>query len=89
MSKEDIELFTDINFLVDTVNTDTLVREIYVTSDDPYFGNASFTIYTELLQSYGDTTILYDGQFFILNGVSYINFDTTTWVNYRGVTIYR
>jgi hypothetical protein len=26
---------------------------------------------------------------FIINGVSYINFDTTIWVNYRGVTIYR
>jgi hypothetical protein len=84
MTEEEVKLFKDVSF-----DADTNVRVITVYTDTSYVEQPSYTIYTELIPSEGDTTILYDGQFFILNNISYINFDTTVWVNYRGVTVYR
>jgi len=92
MTEEEVELFDDVNFSVDTsiVNvSDTSERIINAFTDTSYIVQPSFVIYTELIPSEGDTVILYNEEFFILNGVSYINFGTTKWVNYRGVTIYR
>lgn len=91
MTEEEVQLFEDVNITVDTsvVVSDTSERVINVNLSDYGFGVASYTIYTELVKSEGDTTVLYDTDLFIINGVSYINFDTTIWVNYRGVTIYR
>lgn len=91
MTEEEVQLFEDVNLTVDTsvVVSDTSERVINVNLNDYGFGVASYTIYTELVKSEGDTTVLYDTDLFIINGVSYINFDTTIWVNYRGVTIYR
>lgn len=91
MTEEEVQLFEDVNITVDTsvVVSDTIERVINVNLNDYGFGVASYTIYTELVKSEGDTTVLYDTDLFIINGVSYINFDTTIWVNYRGVTIYR
>lgn len=91
MTEEEVQLFEDVNITVDTslVVSDTSERVINVNLNDYGFGVASYTIYTELVKSEGDTTVLYDTDLFIINGVSYINFDTTIWVNYRGVTIYR
>ena len=84
MTEEEVELFEDVNFGVDTSE-----RIIKVYTDTSYVEQASFTFYTELFPSEGDTITLYDEQLFILNGISYINFDTTVWVNYRGVIVYR
>jgi len=91
MTEEEVQLFEDVNLTVDTsvVVSDTSEKVINVDLNDYGFGVASYTIYTELVKSEGDTTVLYDTDLFIINGISYINFDTTIWVNYRGVKIYR
>ena len=87
MTEEEVELFEDVNFGVDTSKSTERVITVY--TDTSYVEQASFTFYTELFPSEGDTITLYDEQLFILNGISYINFDTTVWVNYRGVIVYR
>lgn len=85
MTEEEVKLFEDVSFSVDTSKSNERVITVY--TDTSY--TAPFTIYTELVPSEGDSVTLYDEQLFILNNVSYINFDTTVWVNYRGVTVYR
>lgn len=87
MTEEELELFENVNFNVDTSKSTERVITVY--TDTSYVEQASFTFYTELFPSEGDTITLYDEQLFILNGISYINFDTTVWVNYRGVIVYR
>jgi len=87
MTEEEVELFEDVNFGVDTSKSTERVITVY--TDTSYVEQTSFTFYTELFPSEGDTITLYDEQLFILNGISYINFDTTVWVNYRGVIVYR
>ena len=87
MTEEEVELFEDVNFGVDTSKSTERVITVY--TDTSYVEQTSFTFYTELFPSEGDTITLYNEQLFILNGISYINFDTTVWVNYRGVTVYR
>jgi hypothetical protein len=92
MTEEESQLFEGVNFTLDTSIvqvSDTSERIIKVFNDTSYVESPSFTIYIELIPSKGDTTTLYNEQYFILNGISYINFDTTMWVNYRGVEIYR
>ena len=87
MTEEEVGLFEDVNFGVDTSKSTERVITVY--TDTSYVEQTSFTFYTELFPSEGDTITLYNEQLFILNGISYINFDTTVWVNYRGVIIYR
>ena len=87
MTEEEVELFEDVNFGVDTSKSTERVITVY--TDTSYVEQTSFTFYTELFPSEGDTITLYNEQLFILNGISYINFDTTVWVNYRGVIVYR
>ena len=87
MTEEEVELFENVNFNVDTSKSTERVITVY--TDTSYVEQTSFTFYTELFPSEGDTITLYDEQLFILNGISYINFDTTVWVNYRGVIVYR
>ena len=87
MTEEEVGLFEDVNFGVDTSKSTERVITVY--TDTSYVEQTSFTFYTELFPSEGDTITLYNEQLFILNGISYINFDTTVWVNYRGVIVYR
>ena len=84
MTEEEVKLFENVSFDVDTSE-----RIINVYTDTSYVEQVSFTTYKELISSEGDSVVLYDGEYFILNGVSYINFDTTVWVNYRSIIIYR
>jgi len=93
MTEEEVQLFEGVNFQVDTtmsyVPEDTTEKVINVSDENPYFGNADFIIYTELIPSEGDTTTTYKDELIIVNGIRYVSLDSTTWINYRGVTVYR
>jgi hypothetical protein len=83
MTSEELELMEGVRFEVDTVITQT------TNIKDTTLINTGLIIYKELIESKGDTTILYDGELFILNGVHYINHNTTIWIDWRTAVIYR
>jgi hypothetical protein len=82
MTTEELELVEGVRFEVDTVIEQT-------TKKDTTLINTGLIVYKELIESKGDTTILYDGELFILNGVHYINHNTTIWIDWRTSVIYR
>jgi len=81
MTTEELELMEGVRFEVDTV--------IGQTTEDINTINTGLIVYKELIESKGDTTILYDGELFILNGVHYINHNTTIWIDWRSTVTYR
>ena len=83
MTSEELELMEGVRFEVDTVITQT------TNIKDTTLINTGLIIYKELIESKGDTTILYDGELFILNGVHYINHNTTIWIDWRSTVTYR
>jgi len=83
MTTEELELMEGVRFEVDTVIEQT------TNIKDTTLINTGLIIYKELIESKGDTTILYDGELFILNGVHYINHNTTIWIDWRTAVIYR
>ena len=83
MTSEELELMEGVRFEVDTVITQT------TNIKDTTLINTGLIIYKELIESKGDTTILHDGELFILNGVHYINHNTTIWIDWRTAVIYR
>ena len=91
MTEEEVQLFEDINITVDTsvVVSDTSERVINVFTDTSYVVEPTLTAYKELFYSYGDTTVLYDMEMIIIDGVSRLNFDTTTFYNCKAVIVYR
>ena len=92
MTEEEVKLFEDVSFSVDTTVVDapeSTERIITVFTDTSYVESQSLTEYKELVYSEGDTTVLYDMEMIIVNGVSYMNFDTTTWYNFKAVIVYR
>ena len=92
MTEEEVKLFEDVSFSVDTTVVDapeSTERIITVFTDTSYVESPSLTQYKELVYSEGDTTVLYDMEMIIVNGVSYMNFDTTTWYNCKAVIVYR
>jgi len=91
MTEEEVQLFEDVNITVDTsvVVSDTSERVINVFADTSYVVEPTLTAYKELFYSYGDTTVLYDMEMIIIDGVSRLNFDTTTFYNCKAVIVYR
>ena len=91
MTEEEVQLFEDVNITVDTsvVISDTSERVINVFTDTSYVVEPTLTAYKELFYSYGDTTVLYDMEMIIIDGVSRLNFDTTTFYNCKAVIVYR
>ena len=91
MTEEEVQLFEDVNLTVDTsvVVSDTSERVIKVFTDTSYVVEPTLTAYKELFYSYGDTTVLYDMEMIIIDGVSRLNFDTTTFYNCKAVIVYR
>lgn len=83
MTTEELELMEGVRFEVDTVIEQT------TNIKDTTLINTGLIVYKELIESKGDTTILYDGELFILNGVHYINHNTTIWIDWRTAVIYR
>jgi len=83
MTTEELELVEGVRFEVDTVIAQT------TNIKDTTLINTGLIVYKELIESKGDTTILYDGELFILNGVHYINHNTTIWIDWRTSVIYR
>ncbi len=83
MTSEELELMEGVRFEVDTVITQT------TNIKDTTLINTGLIIYKELIESKGDTTILHDGELFILNGVHYINHNTTIWIDWRSTVTYR
>jgi len=81
MTSEELELMEGVRFEVDTVITQT------TNIKDTTLINTGLIIYKELIESKGDTTILYDGELYILNGVHYINQNTTIWIDLRSTVI--
>jgi hypothetical protein len=91
MTEEEVQLFEGVNVTVDTsvVVSDTSERVINVFTDTSYVVEPTLTAYKELFYSYGDTTVLYDMEMIIIDGVSRLNFDTTTFYNCKAVIVYR
>ena len=91
MTEEEVQLFEDVNITVDTsvVVSDTSERVINVFTDTSYVVEPTLTAYKELFYSYVDTTVLYDMEMIIIDGVSRLNFDTTTFYNCKAVIVYR
>jgi hypothetical protein len=91
MTEEEVQLFEGVNVTVDTsvVVSDTSERVIKVFTDTSYVVEPTLTAYKELFYSYGDTTVLYDMEMIIIDGVSRLNFDTTTFYNCKAVIVYR
>lgn len=88
MSTEELELMEGVRFEVDTTLEYTkTTKDINI--KDITLINTGLIIYKELIESKGDTTILYDGELFILNGVHYINHNTTIWIDWRTSVTYR
>jgi hypothetical protein len=91
MTEEEVQLFEGVNITVDTsvVVSDTSERVINVFTDTSYVIEPALVAYKELFYSYGDTTVLYDMEMIIIDGVSRLNFDTTTFYNCKAVIVYR
>jgi len=91
MTEEEVQLFEGVNLTVDTsvVVSDTSERVINVFTDTSYVIEPALVAYKELFYSYGDTTVLYDMEMIIIDGVSRLNFDTTTFYNCKAVIVYR
>jgi hypothetical protein len=83
MTTEELELVEGVRFEVDTA----IEQTTNIKDTTPI--NTGLIVYKELIESKGDTTILYDGELFILNGVHYINHNTTIWIDWRTAVIYR
>ena len=88
MTTEELELMEGVRFEVDTTLEYTQTTQD-INIKDTTLINTGLIIYKELQESKGDTTILYDGELFILNGVHYINHNTTIWIDWRSTVIYR
>jgi hypothetical protein len=84
MTSEELELMEGVRFEVDTVIEQT-TEDINI--KDTTLINTGLIVYKELIESKGDTTILYDGELYILNGVHYINQNTTIWIDLRSTVI--
>ena len=91
MTEEEVQLFEDVNITVDTsvVVSDTSERVINVFTDTSYVVEPSLIVYKELIPSVGDTSITYVDDLIIVNGVRYISFEETTWVDYRICIVYQ
>jgi len=88
MTSEELELMEGVRFEVDTTLEYTQTTQD-INIKDTTLINTGLIIYKELQESKGDTTILYDGELFILNGVHYINHNTTIWIDWRSTVTYR
>ena len=88
MTTEELELMEGVRFEVDTTLEYTQTTQD-INIKDTTLINTGLIIYKELQESKGDTTILYDGELFILNGVHYINHNTTIWIDWRSTVTYR
>jgi hypothetical protein len=99
MTEEEQELlFKDVNFQVDTFKVHTTLdtsfvnrdqdREIKVFTDTSYTIYQDLKIYKELVPSPGDTSITYENDLIIVNGVKYIELQDNIWPDFRIIEIY-
>jgi len=64
-------------------------RVITVYTDTSYVEEAVLTAYKELVFSQGDTTVIYENEFIIIDGKSYVAPETSTWFNVKTVKVYK
>lgn len=73
-------------FSCKTVNNSTSEKVITV---DTNLENPGVVEYKQLVESYGDTAVTYDGDLIILEGRSYVSLGTTAWINRKVVIVYK
>ena len=64
-------------------------RVITVYTDTSYVEGPTLTAYKELVFSQGDTTVIYENEFIIIDGKSYVAPETSTWFNVKSVKVYK
>jgi hypothetical protein len=64
-------------------------RVITVYTDTSYVEEPALTVYKELVFSQGDTTVIYENEFIIIDGKSYVAPETSTWFNVKTVKVYK
>ena len=64
-------------------------RVITVYTDTSYVEEPVLTVYKELVFSQGDTTVIYENEFIIIDGKSYVAPETSTWFNVKSVKVYK
>ena len=69
-----------------TVNTSHLDREVKIDNTQE---STKILEYKQLVESYGDTAVTYDGDLIILGDRSYVSLGTTAWINRKVVLIYK
>ena len=89
MTEEEVALFEGVSFGGDTAVVDTSERVINAYTDTSYVVEPSLIIYKELIPSVGDTSITYDNDLIIVDGVRYISLGETIWIDYRICIVYR
>jgi hypothetical protein len=89
MTEEEVQLFEDVSFQVDTTIVDTSERVINVYTDTSYVVEPSLITYKELIPSVGDTSITYMDDLIIVDGVKYVSFEEHIWIDYRIVEVYK
>ena len=89
MTEEEVQLFEDVSFQVDTTVVDTSERVINVYTDTSYVVEPSLITYKELIPSVGDTSITYMDDLIIVDGVKYVSFEEHIWIDYRIVEVYK
>jgi hypothetical protein len=83
MTEEEVALFEDVSFAVDTSE-----RVIMVYTDTSYVIEPSLTLYKQLVPSIGDTSITYIDDLIIVDSVKYVSFEEHIWINYKIVEVY-
>lgn len=71
------------------VQKDTSERIIKVFTDTSYVEEPTLTPYKELIFSEGDSTVVYENDYIIVDGRSFISPETSTWYNCKSVIVYR
>jgi hypothetical protein len=64
-------------------------RVITVYTDTSYVEEPVLTAYKELVFSQGDTTVIYENEFIIIDGKSYVASETSTWFNVKAIKVYK
>jgi len=72
-----------------SVEDSTSDRVITVYTDTSYVEEPALTAYKELVFSQGDTTVIYENEFIIIDGKSYVAPETSTWFNVKSVKVYK
>ena len=88
MTEEEVALFEDVTFVVDTAVVDSSERIIMAFTDTSYVVEPSLTLYKKLIPSIGDTSITYMYDLIIVDSIKYETLEDHIWIDYRIEEIY-